>query len=231
MCSKDRIENNNVSQLEFYQKLKSSINHSNHPACIRLRNGTIPVCNLQFTSEFLNSTPLESWLDSIDISTSLILTSLDAEVYSSENQILMEENLSILGQRWDFIVERMDVGDNEFTVWKFCHLRRGTSFSSDSSALFGGKINTFKNSLMALSDIQLETLALYSFGASHQVIADVLNVSVGTSKNRINKITSILSAQSRDEMFYLIHASGIAFSLFRMLRDIVNKRVNRLLIK
>ncbi|HBT8511392.1 conjugal transfer protein TraJ, partial [Klebsiella pneumoniae] len=89
--------------------------------------------------------------------------------------MLVEENLPINGNRWDFIIERMSFDGTEFTLWKFCHLQRGGFLLSPVRSGFIKKLNEFKNALGFLTDVQIETLALYSFGASHNQISEVLN--------------------------------------------------------
>ncbi len=42
MCSMDRIENTNCSQLDFFREMQLTVNLSSHPACIRLRDGSFP---------------------------------------------------------------------------------------------------------------------------------------------------------------------------------------------
>ncbi|RSV97772.1 conjugal transfer protein TraJ [Klebsiella aerogenes] len=145
--------------------------------------------------------------------------------------MLIEENVTINGKRWDFIVEKMSFKGNKFTLWKFCHIQRGGFLLSPARNNLISKINAFKNAVIILSDVQLETLSLYAFGASHTIISDVLNISAGTSKNRINRIYSTLPVKTKDEVFYLLYASGLAMSFFRVVGELMSKRVNRLLNK
>lgn len=43
MCSMDRIENTNCSQLDFFREMQLTVNLSSHPACIRLRDGSFSI--------------------------------------------------------------------------------------------------------------------------------------------------------------------------------------------
>jgi hypothetical protein len=72
-----------------------------------------------------NDLLIRTFLNRLEISSSLRLSALDAEVYSGDRKMLVEENLPINGNRWDFIIERMSFDGTEFTLWKFCHLQRG----------------------------------------------------------------------------------------------------------
>ncbi|MEX0468004.1 conjugal transfer protein TraJ [Klebsiella pneumoniae] len=187
MCSMDRIENTNCSQLDFFREMQLTVNLSSHPACIRLRDGSFSHFNHSFATTFLHNINVNIWFNRLEISSSLRLSALDAEVYSGDRKMLIEENLPINGNRWDFIIERMSFDGTEFTLWKFCHLQRGGFLLSPVRSGFIKKLNEFKNALGFLTDVQIETLALYSFGASHNQISEVLNIAVGTSKNRVKE--------------------------------------------
>ncbi|HBY5157897.1 TPA: conjugal transfer protein TraJ, partial [Klebsiella pneumoniae] len=80
-------------------------------------------------------------------------------------------------------------------------------------------------------DVQIETLALYSFGASHNQISEVLNIAVGTSKNRVNRILAALPIRTREEVFYFLFASRMAFSFCKVVTELIGSRVNKLLTK
>ncbi len=125
MCSMDRIENTNCSQLDFFREMQLTVNLSSHPACIRLRDGSFSHFNHSFATTFLHNINVNIWFNRLEISSSLRLSALDAEVYSGDRKMLIEENLPINGNRWDFIIERMSFDGTEFTLWKFCHLQRG----------------------------------------------------------------------------------------------------------
>ncbi|MDR4658451.1 hypothetical protein PAG51_25810 [Klebsiella pneumoniae] len=83
----------------------------------------------------------------------------------------------------------------------------------------------------SLTDVQIETLALYSFGASHNQISEVLNIAVGTSKNRVNRILAALPIRTREEVFYFLFASRMAFSFCKVVTELIGSRVNKLLTK
>lgn len=170
MCSMDRIENTNCSQLDFFREMQLTVNLSSHPACIRLRDGSFSHFNHSFATTFLHNINVNIWFNRLEISSSLRLSALDAEVYSGDRKMLVEENLPINGNRWDFIIERMSFDGTEFTLWKFCHLQRGGFLLSPVRSGFIKKLNEFKNAVGFLTDVQIETLALYSFGASHNQI-------------------------------------------------------------
>ena len=50
MCSMDRIENTNCSQLDFFREMQLTVNLSSHPACIRLRDGSFSHFNHSFAT-------------------------------------------------------------------------------------------------------------------------------------------------------------------------------------
>ncbi|MET5081244.1 conjugal transfer protein TraJ [Klebsiella pneumoniae] len=202
-----------------------------HPACIRLRDGSFSHFNHSFATTFLHNINVNIWFNRLEISSSLRLSALDAEVYSGDRKMLIEENLPINGNRWDFIIERMSFDGTEFTLWKFCHLQRGGFLLSPVRSGFIKKLNEFKNALGFLTDVQIETLALYSFGASHNQISEVLNIAVGTSKNRVNRILAALPIRTREEVFYFLFASGMAFSFCKVVTELIGSRVNKLLTK
>ncbi|HCM6148959.1 TPA: conjugal transfer protein TraJ [Klebsiella aerogenes] len=145
--------------------------------------------------------------------------------------MFLGENLIINGRRWDFVLEKMTFQNVEFTIWKFCNLQRGAFLTSSHSRKLTSKVNEFKKSMRMFSDVKLETFALYCFGASHQVISEVLSIQKSTSKRRINRIYAELPVKSRDEVYYLVFASGVACQLFKILEELVRKRVNKLLNK
>ncbi|MGG7695154.1 conjugal transfer protein TraJ [Klebsiella aerogenes] len=227
----DRIENTTTSQLEFFRELQITVNLSSHPACIRLRDGTFTHFNISFAITFLKSVSFEEWFKSIDVSSAIKLSALDTEIYSDEDVLLMEENLDINGSHWDFIIERMSYKGIEFTIWKFCKLQRGDFLTSLQHRKCAPKVSEFKKSIEMLSEVKTETLALYCFGASHQVISEILSIQKSTAKRRINRIYSELPVKSRKELYYLVFASGLAFQLFKVIDEIIKRRVNGLLNK
>ena len=141
MCSMDRIENTNCSQLDFFREMQLTVNLSSHPACIRLRDGSFSHFNHSFATTFLHNINVNIWFNRLEISSSLRLSALDAEVYSGDRKMLVEENLPINGNRWDFIIERMSFDGTEFTLWKFCHLQRGGFLLSPVRSGFIKKLN------------------------------------------------------------------------------------------
>lgn len=99
MCSMDRIENTNCSQLDFFREMQLTVNLSSHPACIRLRDGSFSHFNHSFATTFLHNINVNIWFNRLEISSSLRLSALDAEVYSGDRKMLVEENLPINGNR------------------------------------------------------------------------------------------------------------------------------------
>lgn len=92
MCSMDRIENTNCSQLDFFREMQLTVNLSSHPACIRLRDGSFSHFNHSFATTFLHNINVNIWFNRLEISSSLRLSALDAEVYSGDRKMLIEEN-------------------------------------------------------------------------------------------------------------------------------------------
>lgn len=92
-------------------------------------------------------------------------------------------------------------------------------FTVSCSFWFYKKLNEFKNALGFLTDVQIETLALYSFGASHNQISEVLNIAVGTSKNRVNRILAALPIRTREEVFYFYSPVEWPFHSVRLLQN------------
>lgn len=62
MCSMDRIENTNCSQLDFFREMQLTVNLSSHPACIRLRDGSFSHFNHSFATTFLHNINVNIWL-------------------------------------------------------------------------------------------------------------------------------------------------------------------------
>ncbi|HBK4816201.1 TPA: conjugal transfer protein TraJ [Enterobacter asburiae] len=121
--------------------------------------------------------------------------------------------------------------DNEFTLWKFCHVQRGPFFMPLYPSKTLSKVNDFKKAIRMFGEVKFETFALYCLGASHQVISEVLSIQESTSKRRVNRIYADLPVKSRDEVYYLIFASGVASQLFKVASEILSRRVTRLLNK
>ncbi|MGE0968593.1 sigma factor-like helix-turn-helix DNA-binding protein (plasmid) [Klebsiella sp. WOUb02] len=227
----DRIESQKLSQSEFFRNLQGLVRFSDQPTCLRLRCGNFLCRNSSFDHAFLKSVDFNHWFESIEINTSLRLSALEAEIYADNKFVFVEENLSINGFRWDVIIEKIFYMNTEATVWKFCHIRRGAFLMSPRNTQFINQINDFKMAISLLNDVQHETFALYILGASHQCISQVLNISVGTSKNRINRILALLPEQIRDDVFILAFASGVVVSLFRTANELLCRNVTKMLNK
>ncbi|KDH05768.1 hypothetical protein AE28_05144 [Klebsiella pneumoniae BIDMC 54] len=66
MCSMDRIENTNCSQLDFFREMQLTVNLSSHPACIRLRDGSFSHFNHSFATTFLHNINVNIWFNRLE---------------------------------------------------------------------------------------------------------------------------------------------------------------------
>ena len=117
------------------------------------------------------------------------------------------------------------------TIWQFSKIYRKVVLHNKFEPQLAAAIDRLKQLVQELKESQRNNLTLYCLGASHNLIARLLNISIGTSKNRIKSIQDRLLIENKEELFILFHVSGISVLLYkRTLQTLVNN-VNKLLNK
>lgn len=145
--------------------------------------------------------------------------------------MVIEENIVVNGKMWDFIVTKLIIENNTITVWKFSRIYRKIGMANRFSSNILNAITSFKEIVAELNESQRNTLALYYLGASHNFISKILNISVGTSKNRILHIQNNIPIDNKDEIFIIIHVSGMSLVFIKHVIRLLSTNVNRLLKK
>ncbi|HIB5996381.1 TPA: hypothetical protein ACWXCU_004646 [Klebsiella pneumoniae] len=215
----------------YYHYIQEVINLSTQPICIRENSGEFLICNKSFSEFFLRELKLTEWLSSVDFEISHKLCELEIEAYSLDIGVVIEENIVVNGKMWDFIVTKLIIENNTITVWKFSRIYRKIGMANRFSSNILNAITSFKEIVAKLNESQRNTLALYYLGASHNFISKILNISVGTSKNRILHIQNNIPIDNKDEIFIIIHVSGMSLVFIKHVIRLLSTNVNRLLKK
>ncbi|MEC5319391.1 hypothetical protein VSX61_10635 [Brenneria populi subsp. brevivirga] len=227
----DKMNKKTENKNNYYRSIQEVINLSVHPICIRGNNGIFLICNRSFSESFLDDLKLTEWLSNLDFETSHKLCDLEIEVYSLEVGIIIEENIIINGHTWDFIITKLTIENMVITVWEFSRIYRKIGSGKKFRPQIMEAINILKTTISNLNESQRNNLALYCLGASHNLISKILNISVGTSKNRIRDIQNKLPINNKEDIFIIIHISGISFILLKYIAQLITNNVNRLLKK
>ncbi|MCL2896805.1 conjugal transfer protein TraJ [Brenneria tiliae] len=212
----------------YMQKI---INLSAHPICIRESNGDFLICNHAFAETFLMNLKLTEWLSNLDFETSHKLCDLEIEAYSLELGLVIEENIIINGISWDFFITKLNVGNVAISIWQFTRIYRKIVLAKRFSSRIMETLTTIKAVVSDLNESQRNNLALYYLGASHSLISKILNISIGTSKNRIRNIQNKIPIDDKEEIFIIIHISGLSILFVKQITNLINKNVNNLLRK
>lgn len=221
----------NHTQKNCYNYLQQFINLSVDPICLRENSGEFLICNHSFTEKLLGNFKLTEWLSTLDFETSYKLSALELEAHALEFGIVMEENINLRGAQWDFIITKLIIDGIVMTIWQFSKIYRKVVLHNKFEPQLAAAIDRLKQLVQELKESQRNNLTLYCLGASHNLIARLLNISIGTSKNRIKSIQDRLLIENKEELFILFHVSGISVLLYkRTLQTLVNN-VNKLLNK
>lgn len=215
----------------YYHYLQKIINLSADPICLRENSGQFLICNHSFTEKLLGNLQLTEWLPTLDFETSYKLSALELEVQALDFGIIIEENISVKGHRWDFIISKLVIEGIALTLWQFSNIYRKVIFKNKFSPGISAAIDRLEKLLPELKDSHKSNLTLYCLGASHGLIARILNISEGTSKNRIKSIQERLMIEKKEELFVLFHISGLSVLLYKRTLQILVSNVTRLLNK
>ena len=221
----------NHTQKKCYNYLQQFINLSVDPICLRENSGEFLICNHSFTEKLLGNLQLTEWLSTLDFETSYKLSALELEAHTLEFGIVMEENINLRGTQWDFIITKLIIDGIVMTIWQFSRIYRKVVLNNKFEPGLTAAIDRLKQLVQELKESQLNNLTLYCLGASHNLIARILNISTGTSKNRIKSIQDRLLIENKEELFILFHVSGISVVLYKRTLQTLVKNVNRLLNK
>lgn len=214
-----------------YSFLQQFINLSVDPICLRENSGEFLICNHSFTEKLLGNLKLAEWLSTLDFETSYKLSALELEAYALECGVIMEENINLRGKQWDFIITKLTIDGIAMTIWQFSRIYRKVVANNKFEPGLTAAIDRLQKLVEELKESHKSNLSLYCLGASHSLIARILNISTGTSKNRIKYIQDRLLIDSREELFILFHVSGISVLLYKRTLQCITRNVNRLLKK
>lgn len=214
-----------------YSFLQQFINLSVDPICLRENSGEFLFCNHSFTEKLLGNLQLTEWLSTLDFETSYKLSALELEAYALECGMVMEENISLRGKQWDFIITKLMIDGIVMTLWQFSRIYRKVVLKHKFEPALTAAIDRLQRLVHELKESHKSNLTLYCLGASHGLIARILNISTGTSKNRIKHIQDRLLIGSKEELFILFHVSGISALLYTRMLQTIASNVNKLLNK
>ncbi len=97
MCSMDRIENTNCSQLDFFREMQLTVNLSSHPACIRLRDGSFSHFNHSFATTFLHNINVNIWFNRLEISLLYVCQLLTPKFTQAIEKCLLRKICPLMG--------------------------------------------------------------------------------------------------------------------------------------
>lgn len=221
----------NESKSIYYHYLQQVINLSADPICLRADSGQFLICNHSLTEKLLGNLKLTEWLPTLDFETSYKLSALELELQTLDFGIIIEENINLRGHRWDFIISKLVVEGIVLTLWQFSTIYRKVVLKNTFSPGISAAIDRLEKLVPELKDSHKSNLTLYCLGASHGLIARILNISIGTSKNRIKRIQEKLMIEQKEELFVLFHISGLSVLLYKRTLQILVSNVSKLLNK
>ncbi|HGS6878375.1 TPA: hypothetical protein ACMEVV_005565 [Klebsiella quasipneumoniae subsp. quasipneumoniae] len=183
------------------------------PVFLRGADGEVVFFNEILETTFLSKSDVAYWFSEIDFSDTFMTSVVNMTYINSEVDYAMGTGVTIDSKLWDVVVIKFFLKDEPVFLWVFLQNKNNMRTVESCSPRVIERMNALYKVVNELTYSQLITFSLFYTGASHKLISKVLNISLSTSKSRINKIQDKLHGVSRDEIFVLINASGFSVDL------------------
>lgn len=220
------MSNNNFLPNERYvreREHEALISLFPFPVLLRSRNGEYVYANEYLSSEFLSNSDVSVWFSEISLSEHFM-----SKVISMDNSFAFEDRVFIDGRLWSIFVVKVLIDDSFYHSWFFFD-REIKRVLNDVPLLIKDRVDIFKKIIEGFNEKQIFTFYLYCFGASHNLIAKILNISPRTSKNRIYEIHEKFPSYSKDDFFMLIHAGGLSHYMLSVISKIIASKAVRVI--
>ncbi|HFT6601505.1 TPA: conjugal transfer protein TraJ [Klebsiella oxytoca] len=203
--------------------------HYPFPVCLHTQGGEFLAFNSAFLQEFGLFLPSDkSWEDFIGIDSFLGLRELELLIQIENACFHVERCVYINGKQFDFMLEKIIIDDDVLFLWKF-----GDSLNTNNritkSLPLHADILDFMRNVKKLDKNEYDFLGFYAGGASHKLMGQFLGREVGSSRNKSSAILSKLKISNQDDAFIILHLSDLMVPLMNNVRDIITRRVNKLL--
>ncbi|EPY5208143.1 hypothetical protein ACXDTG_002473 [Klebsiella pneumoniae] len=193
------------------------------PVLLRSRNGEYIYANECFSSEFLAHSEASVWFSEMSLSEHFM-----SKVVSKDNCFAFEERAVIGGRLWSVCMVKVLIKNILYGIWFFFD-RESKGRLYDTPLLIKERVDSFKKVIEGFNEKQTVTFSLYCLGASHNLIAKILNISPRTSKNRIYEIHERFQKHSKDDFFLLIHAGGLSQYMVNDISKIITNKAVKLI--
>lgn len=229
MCAQNRIKTVPNSQLKSHRSVSDMIKLSQYPICVRDQQGNFIAQNSHFNKEMLHhSANVTLWFSCLPTNLTSSLMKKEIEMFSNLKGLHFFSGALIDGVLWEICFQPLCYNEDVFSVWHFYK----TSFVEKSLSFpFYGmekKIYKFRDEK---GPISWNVFRLRVSGLSHSAIANLLSISVGSSKNHVTGIYKYFNTTRNDDLIIAACASGLYVSIAEFTSQIIKISVNKMLIK
>lgn len=225
MYPMDRNENDPCRQSSM-SSLEVILNCCTFPACVHSQDGTFPVFNSAFESEFgaiLRSH--KKWEDFFGIDVFLHLRDVELLFSESNSDFYIEKCVFLKNTQFDFLIERFYLSGQVCYIWKFGKSASLIGTVSKSLPLHG-EVVKFIRDVKTLSRDEINLLCLYSEGASHKLIARVMRCKYTSSRNNVSDLLGKLNISNRDDAFILTQLSELSGVFSKQVKKLLSDNVD-----
>ncbi|WKS82960.1 hypothetical protein NMD69_17270 (plasmid) [Edwardsiella tarda] len=229
MCAQNRSKTVPGSQLKSHRFVSDMIKMSQYPICVRGQNGHFIAQNSHFNNEILNySTSATQWLSSLPTNLTLSLMKKEIEMFSNLKGMYFFSDVLLDGRSWDICFQPLCYENNVFSIW---HFYESSFFVENISFPFYGMEKLVCKFRDEKGPISWNIFRLRMAGLSHRAIANLLSISIGSSKNHMADAHKYFNTSSNDDLIIASCASGLYITIAEYAAKIIKDHVTKTLIK
>ncbi|HED3986134.1 TPA: conjugal transfer protein TraJ [Klebsiella pneumoniae] len=227
MYPMDRKEKDTCRQ-SLASSLQMLIMSYSFPACIHTHDGFFPAFNPAFLTEFGNG-PISDkyWEAHFGVDDFLHLREIELILRGEDADFHIEKCVYMNDKQFDFTLEKIQQSGEVYYLWKF-----GRSLNTNEKIIkdlpMHNDILHFMKNVKELSRTEFDFLGLYSGGASHNLISQIMGCKYASSRNAVSEILKKLKISNRDDAFLIVHLSELAAPIMKGVKNIIIKNVNNL---
>lgn len=227
MYPMDRNEKD-ASRQSLASSLEMLILSYSFPACIHTHDGLFPAFNPAFLNEFGEVFPSDKyWEQYVGVDEFLHLREIELILSNENADFHTEKCIYINNKQFDFALEKINLSDQVYFIWKF-----GSSLNSNQRIIkdlpFHDDISRFMCNVKELSRVEFDFLGLYSGGASHKLMAQLMGYTYSSSRNVVSEVIEKLHISNKDDAFIIVHLSELAVPIMKRVKNIIIENVNKL---
>ncbi|EAX1823558.1 hypothetical protein [Pseudocitrobacter faecalis] len=228
MSARDLMRYSDLSQSPQIHSCFEIFSQMEVPVCIRNSHGEFVFSNSLF-SEYIKGSEYEAsfWFGKLPFELQCAILNKELDAQANPQMTVIKSVIIDDTFHWYILFQVIKSESESFIVWSFVKdlvFSGGSLRSIENTKL---KIKDSLNPALVLEPGVYKTFCLYFSGFSHEFIAKLLGVGVGTSKNRISKSYSLMGIYGRDSMIIYLQSNSYLHGIQMYAFELINAQFSK----